>query len=640
MNNIEIKLNNLIDIIRKDSGINNTMDAIEQLSAILLLQYFYEEVLLTSFKEKYVGDFKNLFYDLDYFNKEKTTTDFSKFKNVFRNLLINDDNSNSKNKTWNKIELLLNNIPFRIKSTKILEILLLNMETISFNDELAKSYDALLIKMINESSASGAFYSPTVLVNAIVKVIKPSVEQSIYDPALGTGKFLIESQKNLSLSSIGNIQKTIRAFGQDISPFACLVGSLNLLLNGIDIKNILLEDSLLNNNSLQYDIILSAIPFGKIPNIDKYEYDYKEFTSNLETMFLKLSMKKLKKDGKAALIVPDGLLFNSSNEFWNIRKELLEKFNLHSILSLPSGILFPYSGVKLSVLFFDNNKIENDIWFYGLNIDKTLNKSNQIKAEDFVEFIELYNKRTESLNSCLVKKEDILNKKDLSLNIELHRKIDKKSSFQIFDELLLLKEKKEEFDNSVFQFTNLIEENKKVNFDKTVTLGELFKIKSGKSLTSDKIKKEGKYPVYGGNGIRGYYDEYNLKGENIIIGRVGAYCGNIHFTKEPIWLASNSFSVNITSTLKVYLPYLAHVLRSLNLNTLARGSAQPAISYEKIKDIEISLPSFEQQKELSSWFDEIKVQNENLVKSLELQEKKFNELSKYSIVTNCIHDDR
>jgi type I restriction enzyme M protein len=639
MNNIEIKLNNLIDIIRKDSGINNTMDAIEQLSAILLLQYFYEEVLLTSFKEKYVGDFKNLFYDLDYFNKEKTTTDFSKFKNVFRNLLINDDNSNSKNKTWNKIELLLNNIPFRIKSTKILEILLLNMETISFNDELAKSYDALLIKMINESSASGAFYSPTVLVNAIVKVIKPSVEQSIYDPALGTGKFLIESQKNLSLSSIGNIQKTIRAFGQDISPFACLVGSLNLLLNGIDIKNILLEDSLLNNNSLQYDIILSAIPFGKIPNIDKYEYDYKEFTSNLETMFLKLSMKKLKKDGKAALIVPDGLLFNSSNEFWNIRKELLEKFNLHSILSLPSGILFPYSGVKLSVLFFDNNKIENDIWFYELNIDKTLNKSNQIKAEDFVEFIELYTKRTESLNSCLVKKEVILNKKDLSLNIELPRKIDKKSSFQLFDELLFLKEKKEEFDTSVFQFINLIEENKKVNFDKTVTLGELFKIKSGKSLTSDKIKKEGKYPVYGGNGIRGYYEEYNLKGENIIIGRVGAYCGNIHFTKEPIWLASNSFSINITSTLKVYLPYLAHVLRSLNLNKLARGSAQPAISYEKIKDIEISLPSFEQQKELSCWFDKIQIENENLGKLLKLQEKIFNELSRYSIVNNCIQDD-
>lgn len=640
MNNIEIKLNNLIDIIRKDSGINNTMDAIEQLSAILLLQYFYEEVLLTSFKKKYAGDFKNLFYDLDYFNKEKTTTDFSKFKNVFRNLLINDDNSNSKNETWNKIELLLNNIPFRIRSVKILEILLLNMETISFNDELAKSYDDLLIKMINESSASGAFYSPTVLVNAIVKVIKPSIEQSIYDPALGTGKFLIESQKNLSSTTIDNIQKTIRAFGQDISPFACLVGSLNLLLNGIDIKNILLEDSLLNNNSLQYDIILSAIPFGKIPNVDKYEYDYKEFTSNLETMFLKLSMKKLKEDGKAALIVPDGLLFNSSNEFWNIRKELLEKFNLHSILSLPSGILFPYSGVKLSVLFFDNNKIENDIWFYELNIDKTLNKSNQIKAEDFVEFIELYTKRTESLNSCLVKKEVILNKKDLSLNIELPRKIDKKSSFQLFDELFLLNEKKEEFDILVSKFMNLIKENKKVNFDKTITIAELFTIKSGSPLTSDKIKKEGKYPVYGGNGIRGYYDEYNRKGEHIIIGQVGAYCGNIHFTTEPIWLANNAFSININSTLKVHLPYLAHVLRSLDLNKLARGSAQPSISYAKIKDIEISLPFFEQQIELSNWFDKIQEENENLLNSLELQTKKFNDLSKYSIVINCIHADK
>lgn len=637
MNNTEIELNNLIDIIRKDTGINNTMDAIEQLSAILLLKYFYEEVLVDLFEEKYTKDFKNLFYQLDYFDKEKSTMDFSKLKNVFRNLLFND-NSYLKNETWNKIELLLNNIPFRIRSAKILEVLLSNMENISFNDKLAEDYDKLLVKMINESSASGAFYSPTIIVNAIVKVINPSIDQSIFDPALGTGKFLIESKKNHLETKLLDMKETIKAYGQDISTFACLVGSLNLLLNGIDIKNILLEDSLSYKCDLQYDVILSAIPFGKITDIDKYEYEYEGFSKNLETMFLKLCMKKLNVGGKAALIVPDGLLFNSNYEFVNLRKELLKKFNLHTILSLPTGILLPYSTVKLSVLFFDNNSIEDNIWFYELNIDKVLNKSNQIKAEDFEEFIELFTKRIDSLNSCLVNKEDILNKKGLSLKIELPKKLDNQSNFQIFDELLLYKEKKEEFDSLVFKFTNLIEENKKVNFDKTVTLGELFKIKSGKSLTNDKIKKEGKYPVYGGNGIRGYYDEYNLKGENIIIGRVGAYCGNIHFTKEPIWLASNSFSININSTLKVHLAYLSHVLRSLDLNKLARGSAQPAISYEKIKDIEISLPSFEQQIELSGWFDEIQTENEKLVKSLKLQEKKFIELSKYSIVTNCIKE--
>ena len=185
----------------------------------------------------------------------------------------------------------------------------------------------------------------------------------------------------------------------------------------------------------------------------------------------------------------------------------------------------------------------------------------------------------------------------------------------------------------------LSKEDKKVNFEQTVTLGELFTTKSGKSLKKDKIKKEGKYPVYGGNGIMGYYGECNLENENIIVGRVGAKCGNIHFTKEPIWLTSNSFAVKINSTQKVHLPYLVHVLRSLNLNKLARGSAQPSISYTQIKDIKISLPSFEQQVELGKWFNEIEIKNKKLHNSLESQTETIDILSKYSIISNCIQNE-
>ena len=136
----------------------------------------------------------------------------------------------------------------------------------------------------------------------------------------------------------------------------------------------------------------------------------------------------------------------------------------------------------------------------------------------------------------------------------------------------------------------------------------------------------------------GYYDEYNFENENIIVGRVGAKCGNIHFTKEPIWLTVNSFAIKVNSTQKVHLPYLVHVLRSLNLNKLARGSAQPSISYTQIKDIKISLPSFEQQVELANWFNEIEIQSKKLLKSLELQKESFNNLSKHSIISNSIQD--
>lgn len=639
MNNTEIKLNELINIIRKDTGINNAVDAIEQLSAILLLKYLYKEASIDLYIEEQRRGFKNVFFESDYFNIEKKQIDFLKFKNVLEVFFKNQEKIYLRNDNWNKIESLLNKIPFRIRSTRIFEMLIFDIEDIDFDEKLAEAYDKLLEKMITESISLGAFYSPKGLISAIVKVINPSLEQSIYDPALGTGRFIIEAQKSISKSNLDDEQKIMRVYGQDISPFAYLVASLNLLLNGIDIKNILLGDSLKDDTTLQYDIILCSAPFGKILDIDKYNYRYSEHFSNYETIFLKLAMEKLERGGKSALIVPDGFLFNSTREYIYLRKELLQKFNLHTILSLPEGILKPYTGVKLSVLFFDNSyNIEDDIWFYELNTDKPLNKSNQIKEKDFTEFIELFFKRRKSKNSCLVNKQDILNKKDLSLNIKLSMKTEKVDNFRVSDEILLLNREKEKFDRFLQDFNNIVEENKKVSFQKTYSLDDIVTVKSGRVLKNNLIKDEGKYLVYGGNGIRGYHDEYTHEGENIIVGRVGAYCGNIHFTKQPVWLTNNSFSLKVKLSPKVYAPYLAHVLRSMDLNKLARGSAQPAISYEKIKNLEIDLPSYEQQVELSKWFEKIQSQKENLIKSIELQNKKFNDISKDLIVKSCIQN--
>ncbi|MBU1013188.1 MAG: N-6 DNA methylase [Bacteroidetes bacterium] len=644
MNNSETKLINLIDIIRKDSGINNAIDAMEQLSLILLLKYFYDIILADAPKRNAIGDFKKLFYNSNCFNSGKIETDFSELKNVWfdirSNVKLRGDefcDDGFARDTWNKVEDLLNNISFRIRSVKILEILLSQIEDIYFNEQLAEAYDTLVVKMINDSISSGAFHSPKALVTAIVKVIKPSLRQSIYDPALGTGRFIVETHKIVSKHSETISNETLYTFGRDISPFACLVGSLNLLLNGIDIKNISLSDSLLDNDNSCYDIVLSGVPFGKASHIDRYEHDYYGYSSNLEAMFLKHSMRKLGQGGKAALIVPDGLLFNRTHELLNLRHTLLTRFNLHSILSLPSGTLAPYAGVKVSVLFFENTEPENDIWFYELKTNKPLNKTNQISDHDLVEFIELFSKRIETANSYLVNKRDILNREGINLSIEPQKKVNEVSDLKIFDEITFLKKKKEEFDLLLSEFIDSLNESKQAEFVKKFTLGELLKTKAGKPLKKIEINEEGRFPVYGGNGLIGYFNEYNREGENIIIGRVGAQCGNIHFIKGPIWLTNNSFSVEINSSLKVHLPYLAHVLRSLNLNKLARGSAQPSISFERIKEVEISLPTYEQQVELCEWFEEILLKNNNLLNSIKLQADKYSELSNYSIISNCIN---
>ncbi|MCG3680173.1 N-6 DNA methylase [Aliarcobacter butzleri] len=637
MENVVIKLNKLIDIIRKDTGINNTMDAMEQLSAFFLLQYFYKNIVINTTKEQQKKDFKSIFFELNYFNTEKKQIDFLKFKNVLELILKNIENIYLRDENFNKIESILYNISFKIRSRKILEMLLNDLDSIDFDYKLAEAYDKLLEKMINESISSGAFYSPKELTTAIVKVINPLQNQSIYDPALGTGRFIIEAQKNLSNVNSINVEKLMKVYGQDISPFAYLVGSLNLLLNGINIKNIELGNSLLDNSISKYDIILCASPFGKSDDIEIYKNRFNGSLSNYETMFLKLTMEKLAVGGKSALIVPDGFLFNTTKEYLSLRKELLRRFNLHSILSLPSGILLPYSGIKISVLFFDNNKsIDDNIWFYELNLDKSLNKSNKIKEEDLIEFVELFPKRIENKNSCLVSIHDILDKNDFNLNIKLSKEINKDDNFEIYDEIQFLKNEKERFNKILDNFNSIIERNKKVNFHKRFILDEIVTVKSGKTLKKEQIKEKGLYAVYGGNGIRGFYDNYSHEGENIIIGRVGAYCGNVHFSKEPVWITNNSFSLVIKSSQNVYPLYLAHILRSMDLNKFARGVAQPAISYEKIKDIEINLPTYEQQVELSEWFERIQSQKEDLIKSIDLQKKKFNDISENLIVSNCI----
>ena len=152
MNNSETKLINLIDIIRKDSGINNAIDAMEQLSLILLLKYFYEEILIDAPKRSTIGAFKKLFYNSNYLNSGKIETDFSELKNVLFDILSNVEpnadefyNDGFARDTWNKVEYLLNNIPLRIRSVKILKILLSQLEDIYFNKQLAEAYDTLKI---------------------------------------------------------------------------------------------------------------------------------------------------------------------------------------------------------------------------------------------------------------------------------------------------------------------------------------------------------------------------------------------------------------------------------------------------------------------------------------------------------------
>lgn len=130
---------------------------------------------------------------------------------------------------------------------------------------------------------------------------------------------------------------------------------------------------------------------------------------------------------------------------------------------------------------------------------------------------------------------------------------------------------------------------------------ELFKLSSGDYLNSKSIIK-GEYPIYGGNGIIDYHKEYNLTGDNIIIGRVGALCGNVRYISEPIWLTDNAFKLSFIDFNYDY-SFITYLLNHINLRNFARQAAQPVISNSSLKDIEIPLPPLPEQKRIVKELD-------------------------------------
>ena len=611
MNNTNNKLVRIVELLRKDTGINNSIDAIEQLSLLLLIKYFYD-VASNNQSDIKRSSFSGLFSEINGLEQGRISNDFSIIRNIFHEVIRGNEsffhNHLLDGNSWSNIEVIFNNIPLRIRSLKVLEAALYELENLDFYEFLKIDFDELLLIMVKDSSSSGAFHSPKSLVEAIVKVSDPRPQTSIYDPAMGTGRTFVEVEKYLSKTYEN---RNFKAIGNDINPFAYLIGILNLLLNGIDIKQITLFDSLLIEDDLKYDLILSGVPFGKASDMSKHEYCYNGYTGNLEAMFLQHAMNKLAKNGKAALIVPNGLLFNSTNQLDMLRGQLLTQFNLHSILSLPEGVLAPYTGIKVSVLFFENTTPGEDIWFYELNTKKPLNRLNSISDSDFEEFISQFESRRVGENSCLINKQSLIADETFNLSFSLPKN-EKKFSFDKIEKINSLKKEQLDLIASIENYFENASKNIDVEQFKEVTVQSICELRSGSNLNKSEVSSNGAYPVFGGNGVIGYYKEANRCSSSIVIGKVGMYCGNIHLSSEPYWLTSNGISLEVKNETEVFTPYLAHVLQSMDLNKMATGVAQKFISIKQLNNIVVSLPNYEKQVELSNWFTLLKENKESI----------------------------
>lgn len=244
-------------------------------------------------------------------------------------------------------------------------------------------YEYMLGK-IASAGTNGQFRTPRHIIRLMVEMSQPTPDDVICDPALGTAGFLVAAGEYLrdNHPQLFRDEKLRHHFhngmfhGFDFDPTMLRIGSMNMTLHGVDNPNITDQDSLAEEHSKdagKYSLILANPPFAGSLDYDATAKDLQQIvkTKKTELLFLALFLRLLKTGGRAAVVVPDGVLFGSSKAHQELRKLLVEKHKLEGVLKLPSGVFKPYAGVSTAVLFFTKTGVggTDHVWFYDLQAD-------------------------------------------------------------------------------------------------------------------------------------------------------------------------------------------------------------------------------------------------------------------------------
>lgn len=249
----------------------------------------------------------------------------------------------------------------------------------------------------DKKSGAGQYFTPRPLIKAMVDCIRPKIGETICDPACGTGGFLLAAYDFMKPQSQ---DKTKRDFlrdkalhGSDNTPLVVTLASMNLYLHGVGTERspIVCEDSLEKESTINPDVILANPPFGTraAGSVEINRPDFYIDTKNNQLNFLQHMMLMLRQGGRAAVVLPDNVLFEGSGE--PIRRRLLTDFNLHTILRLPTGIFYA-NGVKANVLFFTKGEPTKETWYYDYRTDiKHTLATNPMQRHHLDDFVACYN---------------------------------------------------------------------------------------------------------------------------------------------------------------------------------------------------------------------------------------------------------
>ena len=329
---------------------------------------------------------------------------------------------------------------FLIPTAKVLAKVVDGIDAMDMNnkDIMGDVYEYLLGK-IAAAGENGQFRTPRHIIRMMVQLTKPTLNDNILDPAMGSAGFLLESANYIEenygkeLMKKENIErfKSDMFSGFDTDQSMLRIGAMNMMLHGAEDPNIKYQDSLSGENTERnkYSLIMANPPFTGSLFEEEVSKDLLALckTKKTELLFMALFVKMLKVGGRCASIVPDGVLTGSQKAHIAIRKELVDNQKLTAVVSMPQGVFRPYAGVSTAVLVFTKTDAggTDDVWFYDMEADgfSLDDKRSPIEQNDIPDIVERFNNldeekgRSRTEKSFFVNKEEIIaNGYDLSIN--------------------------------------------------------------------------------------------------------------------------------------------------------------------------------------------------------------------------------
>ena len=283
----------------------------------------------------------------------------------------------------------------------------LNLSDYEESHAFGEIYEGIL-KELQSAGSAGEFYTPRGVTDFMAKMVDPQIGQTMADFACGTGGFITswlkELRKKVRTTADEDAWST-SVYGIEKKQFPFMLCITNMLLHDIDDPKIYHSNSLTLKKLLDYvpsdkfDCILMNPPYGGSEKKEVQNYFPGDLASS-ETadLFMAVIMHRLKANGKAAVVLPDGFLFGNDTAKINLKKMLLNNFNLHTVIRMPGSVFAPYTSIATNILFFDNKPSEGKVWFYRMDMPegiKHFNKTRPIKTEDFTPVIEWWSNRKE-----------------------------------------------------------------------------------------------------------------------------------------------------------------------------------------------------------------------------------------------------